>query len=105
MIDFLDNVSIKVVGRKMKMNGIQHYDPSSSCMLGMPFIMYVLTFTITVDKVISNIKNKAVYVQRFSVAKTNVENKYAEIKKKGVKRKPENDSKDWKNVLQVYEDR
>lgn len=55
---YVDNIPLKVGGSIVKISAIQHFDPSASLMLGMPFINYVLPVTINEDKLIINLKRK-----------------------------------------------
>jgi hypothetical protein len=49
--------------------------------LAMPFIESIMPFTIAVDKIICNIKKKAISVERLSLATTDVANKKASARK------------------------
>jgi len=53
---YVDNVSLNVGGKIVKISTIQYYDPSASLILGMLFINSVLPITISEDKVILNFK-------------------------------------------------
>jgi len=87
----------------IKISAIQHYDPSASLMLGMPFINSVLPVTINQDKLIINLKKKAISVPRLSIA--NSEARQENSQKRVGTRKPVKDSDDWQEVLQIYEAR
>ena len=65
---YFDNVSLKIGGSIVKISAIQHYDASTSLFLGMQFINSMLTITISDDKVILNIKKKAISVPRLTLA-------------------------------------
>ena len=69
----------------------------------MPFINYVLPVTISEDKVIFNIKKKAISVPRLTLA--NSEARRENSQKKAGTRRPLNDSNNWQEVLQIYEER
>nr|AXB54821.1 polyprotein [Pinus nigra virus 1] len=100
---YVDNISLKVGGSIVKISAIQHYDPSASLMLGMPFINSVLPVTISQDKLIINMKKKAISVPRLSIA--NSEARRENSQKKAGTRRPSKDSDDWQEVLQIYEAR
>jgi len=72
---YVDNIPMKIGGNIIKISAIQYYDQSSSLILGMPFITSVLPMTITKDKIICNIKNKAVCVNRISLAESDVKSR------------------------------
>jgi len=65
---YVDNVSMRLGGSIIKISAIQHYDNSASLFLGMPFINSVLPVTISSDKIICNIKKKAIAVPRLTLA-------------------------------------
>ena len=69
----------------------------------MPFINSVLLVTITEDKVICTIKKKVVAVPRLFLA--NSEARKEQSQKKAEIKRPANDSNDWSEVLNVYENR
>jgi len=92
---------MKLGGVTIKISAIQHYDASTSLFLGMPFINSVLPITISEDKVICNIKKKAVAVPRLKMA--NSEAKKGQSQKRVGPRKVKNESHDWKEVLMIYE--
>jgi len=100
---YVDNISLKVGGSVIKISAIQHYDPSASLMLGMPFINSVLPVTISQDKLIINLKKRAISVPRLSLA--NSEARYENSQKRVGTRRPVKDSDDWQEVLQFYEAR
>ena len=98
---YVDNISLKLGGSIIKISAIQHYDASASLFLGMPFINSVLPVTISEDKIIHNIKKKAVAVPRLTMA--NSEARREQSQKKVGSKKTRNESHDWKEVLQLYE--
>lgn len=100
---YVDNVSLKVGGSIIKISTIQHYDPSASLMLGMPFINFVLPVTISQDKLIINLKKKAISVPRLSLE--NSEARHENSKKRARTKRPLKDSDDWQEVLQICEAR
>lgn len=67
---YVDNISLKVGGSIVKISTIQHFDPSTSLMLGMPFLNSVLPVTINQDKLVINLKKKAISVSRLFIAKS-----------------------------------
>lgn len=69
----------------------------------MPFINYVLPVTIGEDKIIFNIKKKAISVPRLTLANSEARREHSQ-KKAGIK-KSQNESHDWQEVLQIYEKR
>jgi len=90
-------------GSIVKISAIQHFDPSASLMFGMPFINSVLAVTISEDKLIINLKKKAIVVPRLYVE--NSEARRENSQKKFGARKLVKDSNNWKEVLQLYEQR
>ena len=98
---YVDNVSLKIGGSIVKISVIQHYDASASLFLGIPFINFVLPVTISEDKIICNIKKKAVAVPRLTMANSEARREQSQ-KKVGIK-KSKNESHDWQEVLQIYE--
>eukprot|EP00253_Pinus_taeda_P025971 PITA_25971 len=103
LTDYVDNIPLKIAGNVIKISAIQHYDPSTSLMLGMPLINPVLPVTNNKDKLIINLKKKAIYVPRLLIA--NSEAKKENSQKKAGARKPQKDSNNWQEVLQIYEER
>lgn len=100
---YVDNISLKVWGSIVNISAIQHFDLSTSLMLGMPFINFVLPITINQDKMIINLKKKAISVPRLFVE--NSKARYENSQKRIGARKPKKDSDDWQEVLQFYERR
>lgn len=100
---YVDNISLKVGGNMVKIFAIQCFDRSTSLMLGMPFINSVLPVTISEDKLIINLKKKAIAVPRLVIA--NSEARKENSQKKVGARKPLKDSNNWQEVLQLYEER
>jgi len=98
---YVDNVSLKIGGSIVKISAIQHCDASASLILGMPFINSVLPVTISEDKIICNVKKKAVAVPRLTMENTEARREQSQ-KKVGI-RKTKNESHDWQEVLQIYE--
>lgn len=100
---YVDNVPLKIGGNIIKISTIQNYVPSTSLMLGMPFINSVLPMTINKDKLIINLNKKAISMPRLLIE--NLEDRKENIQKKAGARKPQKDSNNWKEVLQIYEER
>jgi len=100
---YVDNISLKVGGDITKISIIHNYDPSASLMLGMPFLNSVLPVTINQDKIIINLKKKAIFVPRLFIA--NSEARHENSEKRVRARRPLKDSNDWHKVLQIYESR
>jgi len=98
---YVDNISMKLGGVTVKISAIQHYDASASLFLGMPFINSVLPVTISEDKIICNVKKKAVAISRLTMA--NSEARREQIQKRVGPKKVKNESHDWKEVLRIYE--
>lgn len=90
---YVDNISLKVGGNIVKISAIQRFDPSASLMLGMPFINSVLLVTISEDKLIINLKKKAIVVPRLLIA--NSEARKENSQKKVGARKPLRHSNNW----------
>lgn len=88
---YVDNISLKISGKIVKIPIIQHYDPSASLIMGMPFINSVFPVTISEDKVIFDFKKQAISFLRLKFADSEVRR---ESQKKTSTRKPKNDSKD-----------
>lgn len=88
---YVDNISSKLGGKIIKVSAIQHYDPSASLFLGMPFINSIFPVTISKDKVIFNFKKQAISAPRLKFA-------YLEVRRESPKktntRKPKIDSRD-----------
>ena len=70
-------------------------------MLEMPFIDYVLPMTINQDKLIINLKRKAISVPRLFIA--NSEARHENSQKRVGARKLVKDFGDWQEVLRFYE--
>ena len=85
------------------MTAIQHYDPYESLFLGMPFINCVIPLTISANKIIMNMKKKAISVNWLTIEDSEV--KKSDSQKKAGIRKPQNDSNNWVEVLQSYNDK
>lgn len=100
---YVDNISLKVGGSVVKISAIQRYDPSASLFLGMPFINSILPVTISEDKLIINLKKKAIFVPRLQFADSEARKENSQ-RKVGA-RKPQNDSMHWQEVLQIYEEK
>jgi len=90
---YVDNIPLKVGGSIVKISAIQHFDPSTSLMLGMPFLNSVLPVTINQDKLILNLMKKAIVVLRFFIA--NSEARHENRQKRVGAKKPLKDSDDW----------
>ena len=101
---YVDNVSLKIGGSIVKFSAVQHYDTSASLFLGMPFINSVLPVNISEDKFIFNIKKKKISVPRLTLANSEARKENSQ-KKAGTRRRPLNESNNWQEVLQIYEDR
>lgn len=99
---YVDNISLKISCNIVKISAIQHYNPSASLILGMPFINSIFPMTISEDKVIFNFKKQAISIPRLKFVDSEV---IRESQKKTNTRKPKNDSKDWQKVLQIYEEK
>jgi len=69
-------------------------------MLGMPFLNSALPVTIIQDKMIINLKKKAIVVPRLFIA--NSEARHENSQKRVGARKPLKDSDDWQEVLKIY---
>ena len=95
---YVDNISLKVGGSIVKISAIQHFDPSSSLMLGMSFLYSVLPVIISQDKLIINLKKKAIFVPRLFIA--NSEARHENSQKRVGARKPLKDSDGWQEVPQ-----
>ena len=65
---YVDNISLKVGGSIIKISAIQNFDPSTSLMLGMPFLNSVLPVTISQDKLIINLKKKVIVIPILFIA-------------------------------------
>ena len=87
---YVDDISLKVGGSIVVISTIQHYDPSASLFIGMPFINSVLPVTMSEDKMIFSMKKKAVAVPRLSLA--NSEARKEQSQRKAGIRKRENSS-------------
>lgn len=94
---YVDNVSLKIWGSIVKMSTIQHYVASASLFLGIPFINLVLPVTISEDKIICNIKKKAIEVPRLTLANSEARKEQSQ-KKVGIN-KSRNESHNWQEVL------
>jgi len=95
---YVDNISFEVRGNIVKISDIQHFDPSTILILRMSFINSVLLVTIHEDKLIINLKKKAIAMPRLSI-----ENSEYSQKKVGA-RKPLKDSNNWQDILQLHEE-
>ena len=69
---YVDNIPLKVGGSIVKISAIQRFNPSASLMLRMPFLNSVLPVTISQDKLIINLKKKAIIVSRLFIANSEV---------------------------------
>lgn len=95
---YVDNISMKIGGQIVKISAVQHYDPSTSLFLGMPFISSVYPVTISEDRLVVNIKKKVVVVPRLTMSNSEAHKEQSQ-RKVGM-RKPVNDSNNWYEVLQ-----
>ena len=89
---YVNNIPLKVGGSVINLSAVQHFDPSASLFLGMPFINSVFPVTITEDKVICTIKKKAVAMPRLFLA--NSEARKEQSQKKAEIKRLANDSND-----------
>lgn len=100
---YVDNISLKVGGSIVNIFTLQHFYPSASLMLGMPFINYVLPVIISQDKLIINLKNKDISISRLFIA--NSEARHENSQKRVGTGRPVKDYENWQEVLQFYEAR